>query len=595
MTIHNSMKSKFLPLNEFHIVKLQNLDDASLRGAAKRTQKDREDIKHTTILNFICKSLGLKGGYAEYKRQHWPAITTFLDQHSLHHPGLFEDSLNKSLLSVTHHDIAACCFNSDRPLPKRVFTGAGLTWDDILVAASKLTGVEIDIAATSGSMTFDELLKYNPPASFPIVSNGHRLTIVDFYSLENLLGDQLVRYPDAFMYAPHPVSNIYFPLDMPTEEVTRERARLKEAAMLFARIIDTLDKGWLEILPFNDNLIFLKDRSGGFDFVIRGQKAAPFEHNMHLPFLKNADVPKSDDHYHFQRWLYFNHKGWLKQDRHSAELEHYQRAGTVRDYLGEDEVLRRYLIGQGRYQSPLKKAALTRGFKKVLADGKWLAVSDLINVEQFREFMLHTNELYARYRPKPPQQDSWLACNGTEISPDAPASVSWYDALAYVTAISKAQKLPVRLATEAEWLDIAKEIRDQITQDPATTERALTVRTVEKTETGAEGFWGTRIAPDALTLKQHRTREGVTFVQAIDIGEWLMPKGAAVNTLHLGAMNMIPLHLPSNALAVSERTKETPVDWTSRVAATRDRMSPSSSGAYKNMRIGFRMVYELEV
>ena len=49
----NKITSKFLPLDDFHIVEIRDLDEASIRGAAKRVLKDRAEIKHTTVLNFI--------------------------------------------------------------------------------------------------------------------------------------------------------------------------------------------------------------------------------------------------------------------------------------------------------------------------------------------------------------------------------------------------------------------------------------------------------------------------------------------------------------------------------------------------------------
>ncbi|MEX1662152.1 hypothetical protein AB4874_10905 [Thioclava sp. 15-R06ZXC-3] len=110
-----------------------------------------------------------------------------------------------------------------------------------------------------------------------------------------------------------------------------------------------------------------------------------------------------------------------------------------------------------------------------------------------------------------------------------------------------------------------------------------------------DGFFGTSLSGGGADLSWRKTKDGVSFVQAIDVGEWLAPEGAAINSLHLGAMNLAPLHLEKDALSGSGQTDDLNVNWDMRVSATTDRMPPTTTGAYKNMRIGFRMVYELDL
>jgi hypothetical protein len=226
--------------------------------------------------------------------------------------------------------------------------------------------------------------------------------------------------------------------------------------------------------------------------------------------------------------------------------------------------------------------------------GKKFAVSKLITIEQFRQFMLQKNELYARYRPKPPEQDDWERCNQADDIATAPASVTWYDAMAYTTDISKVMDIPVRLASEGEWLEIACDLRKDVIQNPNETTQRSKVKIVTRTETDQQsGFWGTKYLCDAADLQLHKTSDDVCFLRAADFGEWLAPKGAVINSLHLGAMNMTPVHIDNGHNEQSPENPEAKTIWDERMSAERDYLSPSCNGAYKNMRFGFRIIYEI--
>ena len=589
---------KFLPFNNFHVAELTGIEPDFLRGSARRLAKDREDIKHTTVLNYICRELGFRGGFAGFKETQVPKLEEFKKRHNLQIAGLHDPNTLDRPIQVDLVQISDRCFRSGRQCPTRVFTGAGVDWFDLLEVAVRIPGLEVRNRFTGATIrdTSEIPIARCDIANIWIIQLEDRiLSLGDCWMLSTLLGDQLVQYgrnPDETETTF--VAGVYFPNSMGAEKIELEEERYRGAAEILTRVIPKLKRGWVDVLPFNEKLIFLRDRAGGYDFVFPKLRKTKFNHNIHLPYLKNADVPKSDDLYHFRRWAYFESDGWLELDQHNAEQHYYAKGNQPQSHPGEEQVLRTYLIERGRYIAPAKGAPLTDGFNEVIIDGKRLAVSDPISIKEFRHFMMHENELYTRYRPSPPEQDDWRQCNRDDDIQSAPASVTWYDAAAFAANVSKARKLPVRLPTEKEWLAITKEFRSKLRAIRVDFEYLNAGRIVEKTEADEQQqFFGTKYRCTEAELPWEQTMNGVRFLRAIDFGEWLSLEGAAVNSLHAGAMNLAPIHLSVAPDTVSEEETGFP-RWEDRVSAERDRMAPHSTGAYKRMRIGFRLVYELE-
>lgn len=590
--------SKYLPFDNFHIAEITGIGPDFLRGSARRLAKDREEIKHTTVLNHICKSLGFRGGFSGYKSQA-NEIQDFIEKQGLKHEGLYAPDVLDRPINIDLGKISDRCFQSSKACAVRIFTGAGVDWFDLLTAALRLPDFVV-VNQFTGKIIDQwseiEHARGDAPAQWAVRHEEKILSYHVCMALNTLIGDHLVQFAaNADVVKSSNVAKIYFPQTMTQEEIALERQKYLCAADILSGIITSIDQGWVEILPYSEKLIFLRDWTGSYDFICPHFRQATFDHNIHLPYLKNADVPKSDHSYHFKRWCYFNYEGWWEMDEHAAEQEFYSQGGQARDYPGEEEILRAYLSAKGRYVAPSKTAPLTDGFKKVVFGNKCLAVSDLISIKRFRYFMEHENELYAKYRPQPAEQDDWRQCNQLDDIGTAPASVTWYDASAFAATVSKVKKLPVRLPTEEEWLAITMEFRGTLRADAERFPSSNQSRIVEKGERSADhGFFGTRYNCGEEDIPWERTKDGIAFLRSIDFGEWLLPIGAVVNSRHLGAMNIAPLHFDLGQGAPNPKECDASVRWENRVSAERDRMSPSSTGAYKGMRIGFRLVYELE-
>ncbi|MBW6419486.1 SUMF1/EgtB/PvdO family nonheme iron enzyme [Celeribacter sp. PS-C1] len=588
---------KYLPYKEFHIAELTDVKPDYLRGSARRLVRDREDIKHTTALNFICKELGFQGGFAGYKKGYESEVEDFMARNGLQQPGLYNPEIFDRPIRIDLQRISDRLFHSERERPLRVFTGVGVDWYDLLTEALHLPGFTVVNLFSHQALGHDfevDLARRDPPAQWVIHNEEDSLSFHGCIELENLLGDQLLTFAGE-QETREFVSQLYFPSSMTSGEILSEQKATLGAGRILSRLISKIDKGWVDIIPFNERLVFLRDQNGGYDFVFPRLRKGRFDHNVHLPFLKNADVPKSDDHYHFQRWCYFEYDGWREWDMHEAEIAFYAQGGQARNYPGKDEILRAYLLKNGRYKAPSKKAALVDGFKRVRVGDKFLAVSDLISISRFRDFMIQENDLYAEYRPKAPDQEDWQQCNQEDDIGTAPASVTWYDASAFAATMSKKRNLPVRLPTEDEWLAITEEFQSNLYTEQMADIYSADQRVVVRGETSPmHGWFGTTYKCPDPDLPWCETKDNVKFLRSIDIGEWLLPKGAAINTKHLGSMNVVPLHLEAYSATFGEDGDRSAPRWENRVSATRDRMAPDSTGAYKSWRIGFRLVYELE-
>jgi hypothetical protein len=588
---------KYLPFDNFHVAEITGIEPDFLRGSARRLAKDREKIKHTTVLNYICKALGFRGGFSSYQQSHAQELKTFMERHRLHGAGLYDPKTHDRPFQIDLPEISGRCFQSGKNCPTRIFTGADVDWFDLLEAALDVSGFEVKNQFTGRKITDATEIanaRRDIPMNWIVLHENKYLSLDACWTLNTLLGDQLLQFKGQHGDAQTSfVGKVYFPDYMEAEEIARDEERYQGAAEMLTRILPKLDRGWVDILRFNKNLIFVRDWTGGYDFVFPQLKKTKFNHNIHKPYLKNADVPKSDDLYHFRRWYFYEYEGWSELDRHNAERHFYEQGNQPCNYPGEEQILRSYFLASGRYTVPSEKASLVEGFREVIIGTKRLAVSDPISVAQFRDFMMQGNELYARYRPCAPQQDDWRLCNQDDDIQGAPASATWYDATAFAAHVSRSRKLPVRLPTEEEWLAITHEFRSSLRSIQVDYEYLNEGRIVEKCKRDEQHqFLGTRYQCEEADLPWEKTKDDVCFLRAIDFGEWLMFEGAAINSLHLGAMNLAPLHLSEEHSSVSDEGDKSP-HWEKRVSAERDRMSPRSTGAYKNMRIGFRLVYEL--
>lgn len=263
----------------------------------------------------------------------------------------------------------------------------------------------------------------------------------------NLLTDQL--------FYPRIQTNyelmFYRPQDYAMENFIQESNQYQDLLNLFIQRIDSQDAGWVEILPYNENLIFLKGKNGEYDFVFKNQRDNEFNHQIYAPYLKRAEIPKFDDTYHFQRWYYFEFSGFRQEIEHKAEQKFY--AENPREDYWKSDIVKEYLANQYR-RTEKKISSELDGFKKIkLKNGKTLMVSDLVSIQEFEIFKSENSDYFER-RSQRSNLDNLDSVN-RESDKSLPVTLTGYDVWKYIHWFNEKYGVETRLLDDVEYKEIS--------------------------------------------------------------------------------------------------------------------------------------------
>ena len=201
----------------------------------------------------------------------------------------------------------------------RLFTGIAFDYWQLLELAFKQPDMTVRTIGERNSATcpLDRRLS---PNSYQIHGNGVSFSFLEVITyFGNLIGDQLCDYAPAEM-----VENLVRVYQVEP----REARRLEISLSIFRRLIMSSEFGWVRVIPFNDNLIFLADETGGYDFVFRNLRDAPAPSVMPVDGTGGIRTAVDQDEV-FRAWSYFHHTGWLEREEHEAEQEFYKAGGTL--------------------------------------------------------------------------------------------------------------------------------------------------------------------------------------------------------------------------------------------------------------------------
>lgn len=580
---------KFLPFEKFHLAPLRDVTVAAIKEAANlaRTKyRDREELKLNTALNYIAHSLGFEGGFAGFKNESTSELLNFLSMHELkQRADLIRPRFEFPFVSLTPRQVADRLFCSGRPLPERIFTGYDLDGFELDDRYFRANPWKQHPQFNSFTLPYEVVMR--EVAATDKQSPGSGVVVLDAAvaacqftiepSIANMLGDQLVseegKDGQDFIFVP----KLYRPESCSVEKFHQDESRHLDVAKIFRSWIFHRDEGWVKVLPYNQRLVFLKSPTGEYDFLFPKLRDEAFNHNPFHPYLKNQDVPKSHDTYHFRRWLYFKYTGWLEEEMHHSEITFYAKGGKTLEYPNVEAVLKQHLTLKGEYQQPREHAAPRDGFCPVFIDRQQLLVSNLITIAQFQDFM-SVNPDYADYSRKSGKVDRWETVNSDE-NKALPAAVTWYDANAYAAWMSRTKQLPVRLLTEKEYLHIAPKVADAPTS-AAGAEAGRLCRFHHPDGTPIEGhppympeedFQNLRFTFIAEAVRWKKSDVGIDFLVSPDFGEWLNEEATAINPQTL------------KSLCYPE------------IVASKGRFAATSTGKYKSMKVGFRLCYLGEI
>lgn len=621
---NNSIPTTYIPLEKFHIVPLTGLSPAELKISAKRTSRDREKITHTTKLNAIAKCLGITGGFAAYEKEYNGSLLPFMAKHNLRKRKNLLEHKRKGTHHLyypfSHQMVSERLFLFESPTPQKLFTGHDFDfsgvfgwhsndlhdvleqdsdWQQIILnnyhvrqkvdsnfntsmlplkqqellsldVTSEITLSVVD--RTSLPSVLDHLTsKTTELVARPTRYKQISVKIVDLILLNNrnitsssyhLLGNALTNIPNTAAHI-----KLYEQSTTPVEEATLDIDSQGYIQTLLAARFKENDAGWVNVLPYNDKLIFLSDGKGNFDFLIENQRDAIFSHEIYGDNLKRADIPSFIEDYRFERWHYFEYEGNREWDTHCSEMHYYHNGGLMQNYPGTQTILREYYKYKGIYH-PANKSSNIRlnGFNQVSINEKEIMVSELITISHLIDF-LEENTEYSKNR----QGDS-LAPVNSEPDITLPASCTFFDVLAYINWLEKQTGVPLRLLTHHEYVTLRENYRSQ----PADLQQDRDTHFISP---GGKDYgpFPPLMADtdfDSLHLRYSDTglnlfkKSGINFINSNFFCEWLL-EGVQIRSASLTSFYMDNYVL-------------------------RARGPQDSTGKYKGMKTGFRLCYELK-
>jgi len=573
---------KYLPLKNFHIVEISSLEPKAIKLAAKRTKKDREKIAYTTILNAIAHSLAIKGGFSEYESYYNSEIKPFMEKHKLsYQANLFTPRKRGYALPISDirpQDLSERIFFSGLEIPKKIFTGYNFNYENSISDGLHTLN---ELPDSFGIMRGDsenaisnniKLVQNAPNKLIPINDKDTRRLIdvvlggflLNHDCTFNLIGDSLVQ-PENI----EPVVKLYSVNDY-SDELVKDKEQQKLILSIFRERIEESEIGWVDIIPFNKNLVFLRGLNGEYDFIFKNQRDKQFEHKVFGGALKIADIPHYIDDYHFFRWEYFEHRGWREKESHEAENLFYKQGGNSADYPGLDAVRKAYYEFSGAYTSKkqMKSNKLHDNFVHTFVNNKHLAISNLISIKEF-ELFTKENTDYINNRI-----GESLASNNKERNVSLPATLTFYDALVYSKWYQEKTGLNVRLLTFLEYLALRETFQDFVKINESLNESDLIYLNDKGIPyeshppyMGSEQFDGL-ICKFNPSIKMKVLDNGLAFYPSSHFAEWLIEK-TCIRSGNLRSFNNDEYVLRTVPPA-------------------------GCTGKYKHLKIGFRLCYELD-
>ncbi|MEG0043203.1 MAG: SUMF1/EgtB/PvdO family nonheme iron enzyme [Massilia sp.] len=524
----------------------QGLHPEQLKTAVHALRKARQkagdiisspQLKIKDLLDGLADALGGKS-FAHWVHQSLPELMRFLDRHGMVHPAdLITWEHPPFGQPLTARAIADRLFAPGMPMPATLFTGVGSQ----LFAARGYGAIDLQaaVARLTGERNFcfrpaleqvryvlsmpDQLLFVDEPLDDEIdvdsvyasLTLHHLLLLTYRWDIDcclNLLGDNLVAPARAA-----PVYQLY-------NTSADDQERMDLLFQLFRKRIEQSTSGWLDVLPFNENLVFLRGPNGTFDWVVRDQRSTPFSGNKLHPIFFADELPTAlPGAREIKAGLHFARGVWRDRIEHDAELHYYATGGTVPAYPGSDQLLVRYLAAT-RGLAPRKVRSGARHVDFVahaLAAGN-LMVSELITIDEFWNFYedgwadRRGAKAARTARDWPPLDEM----NGRDAR-DRPVCVTWYDAVAYCAWLERITGLPVRMLTTTEWQDIAPARATVTALGPAAQTFAVAAEDPDGNLLLAPTYnqhYFTRFAPDLCWVQN---RAGLPFLSSLSFGEWL--------------------------------------------------------------------------
>lgn len=582
--------------SKFWSMRLDGLHHSYIKNSAKELRENRKSRNRPVADDPALKVSGLHHGLAQALgsksfdawREAEQELIGFLQTRGMTQPTDLISWPRMYTHRLTARRVSDRLFNSGLPLPKKIFTGVGSNFfaakgrgriDMHRLAGGSLYGDEAELQwceerADRVVVTFDRESDWDADTPDFLELTGHDLLLLSYRFDHvavafNLLGDNLVspmrRPPEFRLY------------NASEDELAFDRRIFN----IFRQEIDRSESGWVEVIPFpgNDNLIFLKGKNGAFDWVIRNQRDEAFTGNPYHPILKSHELPTSMQTSELNAHLYFTTGEWNERLEHNAETRHYEEGGTGANWPGYSKLLLRELLAtRSNYAVPTQpKGRNDLNFIPHRLDGYCLMVSPPVTIQEFWRFFEVSDwrdDRISRSSRTNTQLEADLAAINLHDEDHLPASVTWFDALAYCRYYEQKSGIPVRLLEVEEWKQVSPPPAQDIKKDGWGNLTWI----VE----GGDGKTGGKTAhryPEACggggylrfgkEITWTQNQQGLPFVSVVDFGEWLADYADG--------------YAPVANAATGKALMTGPLD--------RDRCPAHLTMRYKGLKVGFRLCY----
>lgn len=440
-------RAGYVLLRDGHAIPLHGISPDDIRAGAKHRIPNpaSEPIKHRQCLTAVVNRLGFSGDFGTFLDRGWPQFRRFLAQNGCtHRAGLFPvdhggctDLYFGKHLGPRPRQLADRIFNDDSAIPKRVFLGYGVNWrawdhgDGFTAPSDAIAsiGIDPDTASRRAQALF---------------AGRH-----DLAGQWGFLDDKLVDGPLETI-----VDKSYWPRGSGAEERRRNLEKLTVAVRAFRAVFDGQPDGWVDVLPYNKRLVVLRAHDGAWDVLWRDYRESEPPLPTHVSSateLEVMDLPsRLMGEGERQRALFLRQDVWEEKEEHEAEQAFYDRGGSMADrrMTSGAEVLSVWLRERGKLAAPkfiARNSALPPGFRLVTLSARRLAVSEMISVAAFRSMLVDSG--YGERRCE--GGEAWERAN--EGAADAmPVGASWLDAQAFCAWKERELGVMLRLPTREE-------------------------------------------------------------------------------------------------------------------------------------------------
>lgn len=588
---------RFLLLRDGHAVPLAGISPTEIKEGARHRvpNPDAAELRHRKTLTAIVDRLGFKGDFGDYERNGWPAFQAFLNGNGCtHRAGLFPvdhggcPALFLNRAGPAPRQLADRIFEAPAPAPSRVFLGYGRTlslWDEYLFSGRG----EADVIALMGG-------DHHTAERRVVALRSQRMELIGQFGF---IDDKLVAGP-----VQHIVDKTYWESRVDADVRKHNHAQVSAATHAFREVFDTMQEGWVDVLRFNNRLVVLRGHDGGWDLLWRSLREseppkpgdAGRSHHLDVKDLPSSLRGESD----LRRGIHFRQEVWEEREEHDAEQAFYDRGGSAasRRLTSYADVLDTWLVDvQGRSGPKPTRArgALAPGFRELTIDGRRLAVSDLVEVGAFRRLVDDTGY----HQRRDADSEPWDRANDG-VPDNAPVGATWADAQAYCAGYERRHGIAARLPSMRELRAIRAFHSERYAQLSGGVfwwehypPRPDLTRDADGTERRTE-------LPSAVVWSEPR------FLKpAADLPEFPPPDGLATTSRKHWIRDFPPRAAWKTDLPWAEHSGLRFIDawdayeWCQEPGWINGRywegvIGPTSWGAYKNVKVTFRIVLELD-